>query len=61
MKTKKILAISFQSIQGFILLCFVLSLLNWGWLNLNVIGYAVLGIFLIFLNIISWVVILSND
>ena len=76
MKTKKILSIVFQSIQGLFLLGFILSLVNWeaisppeipsfpgfpSWLTVNAIGYVVIGIFWIFLNITSWVSILSKD
>ena len=61
MKTKKTLSIIFQSIQGLFLLVFILSLMNFDWLDLNIIGYSVIGIFWIFTNIITWISILGDD
>ncbi len=60
MRTKKILSIVFQSIQGLFLLGFILSLMNWAWLDLNIVACAVIGIFWMFMNVITWVCILSD-
>jgi hypothetical protein len=54
MKLKKILASCFFGIEGFAVLVIILSMINLGnFVNTNVVGYIVSGIFLLFLNIIS--------
>lgn len=57
MKLKKLLAGLFFGVEGACLLIFVLALFDWTWLNLEVLGYCVIGTFLLFLNIISAVVL----
>jgi len=61
MKITKIFAGVFLGLESFILLVFFLSLLDWSWLNVNILAIAVLAVFLIFLNILSIVILLGNE
>ena len=61
MKISKTLSVIFQGIQGLLVLGFVLSLLNWNWLQVDYVVWFVIGVFWIFLNIISWVCIISPE
>ncbi len=71
MKISKRFSIIFQSIQGLLILGFILSLFNWDrlnvghiswdWLKVDYIAIAVITMFWIFLNIVSWWSILMPE
>lgn len=60
MKGFKIFSIIFQCIQAIALIIFILSLVNWDWLNPNYVAFFVIGTFIILINIVTWISILSD-
>jgi hypothetical protein len=60
MKGFKIFSIIFQSIQALLIIGFILTLLNWSWVNVNYIVIFVVATFFIFINIVTWISILND-
>jgi len=61
MSPKKIFAIVFQSIQALIALAVVLMFIDLSWVIPQVLAGIVLVVFLIFINVITWSIILSPE